>query len=202
MGFLYSLVWITGQIPLRLGLIQRTGLENVPNQGGVILAANHQSYWDPPILGCAIKRPAYYVAKQELFSLPVLGWILPRVHAVPIRRGTPDPKANKKAIKLLLSGQCLILFPEGTRGRGDQFLEPKSGVGLLALETKVPVVPVYLEGTRNLFFKWLYGKRTRVRFGSPLNAAWLDKVPADRAGYRQVAEEVMKRIESLSASKL
>jgi 1-acyl-sn-glycerol-3-phosphate acyltransferase len=197
MGILYSLVWIIGQIPIRLGLIQTFGWENVPREGGVILASNHQSYWDPPILGCAINRPAYYLAKQELFSLPVLGWILPRVHAVPIRRGTPDPKANKKAIKLLLSGQCLILFPEGTRGRGDRFLEPKSGVGLLALEAKVPVVPVHLQGTRNLFFKWLIGNRTKVRFGSPLSTEWLEKIPADRKGYRTVAAEVMKRIESL-----
>ena len=162
------------------------------------MAANHQSYLDPPVLGFSLKRPSYYIAKYELFSNRLMGWLLATLHAIPIKRSAADLQAYKKAINLLLSGECLVLFPEGTRSRGDQFLEPKLGVGLLALAAKVPIVPVYLKNTRG-FWKTFFKKSISVRFGKPIEPDWLKRIPADRSGYQKVAQEIMRRIEALKS---
>lgn len=197
MSFLYNLSWALGQLLLTFGLIKTSGLENVPASGGVILAANHQSYFDPPFLGFSLKREAFYVAKKELYGFKPIGWLLRQLNTVSVKRGIPDPQAYKKAIKLLLSGRCLVLFPEGTRSRGDRFLEPKLGVGLLALEAKVPIVPVYLENTRGFLRLLFTRKRVSIRFGPPLGIKWLETLTNDKAGYQQVVGEWLKRIESM-----
>ena len=200
MSLLYNSSWALGQALLTFGLIKTSGLENVPASGGVILAANHQSYFDPPFLGFSLRREAFYVAKKELYGFKPLGWLLRQLNTVPIKRGAFDPLAYKKAIKLLLSGRCLVLFPEGTRSRGDRFLEPKLGVGLLALEAKVPIVPVYLENTRGFLRLLFTRKRVSIRFGQPLEIEWLETITNDKAGYQQVVQELMRRIESLRCS--
>ena len=200
MTMLYHLSWVIGQLVLGSGLVIRSGLENIPSQGGVILASNHQSYWDPPILGISLPRESFFLAKKELFRHKLLGWLISRLHTIPVSRDTPDPQAYKMAIKVLLSGKSLILFPEGTRNRGEEFLEPKLGVGLLALEAQVPIVPVYLENTRNLWKTLKNGKKILVKFGQPLSLSWLKGVSPDKSGYRQVAREVMGRIQNLKDS--
>lgn len=200
MSMLYHLSWVIGQLLLGSGLVIRSGLENVPAQGGVILASNHQSYWDPPVLGISLPRETYFLAKKELFRHKLLGWLISRLHTIPISRDTPDPQAYKMAIKVLLSGKSLILFPEGTRNRGEEFLEPKLGVGLLALEAQVPIVPVYLENTRNLWKSLKDGKRVLVRFGQAIDIAWLKGISRDKSGYKQVARELMSRIQNLKDS--
>jgi 1-acyl-sn-glycerol-3-phosphate acyltransferase len=192
----YTLVWLAGRFLIASGMLKIYGQENLSDLRGIILAANHQSYLDPPIVGISLKRPAYFMAKAELFRFKPLGWLLGKLNTVSIQRGIADLQAYKKAIKLLLSGQALIIFPEGTRSRGDRFLEPKLGVGLLAKEARVPIVPVYLENTKR-FCRWFFKKRITVEFGAPLEVCWLDKIRPDRTGYQQIAQEVMRRIESL-----
>lgn len=197
MNVLYCIAWLAGQIFLVLGLIKRSGLENIPKKGGVILASNHAAYWDPPILGFSLFRESFFVAKQELYRHRLLGWLMSQLNTIAIKRGTADPAAYKKVINLLLSGKSLILFPEGTRSRGDQFLEPKPGIGLLALEAGVPIVPSYLKNTRNLWTTLKSRQGIAVRFGRPIEISWLAQIPRNKLGYEKVAREVMSRIEKL-----
>ncbi len=196
MSVLYTLVWVAGRFLIAAGMLEIYGQDNLSGLRGVILAANHQSYLDPPILGISLRRPAYYMAKVELFRFRIMAWLLGKLNTVSIQRGVADLQAYKKAIKLLLSGQALIIFPEGTRSRGDRFLEPKLGVGLLAREARVPIVPVYLENTRG-FCRWFFKKSITVEFGAPLEVSWMEKVKPDRTGYQQIAQEVMRQIEVL-----
>ena len=199
---IYSLAWIiVGGILRFFARIKRYGLENVPRRGGLILAANHRSYWDPPIVSTSVYRPVYFLAKRELFDFPPLGWLFRKLHTIPMTRESPELGSYKAAINHLLSGQVLILFPEGTRSPSGQFLEPKLGVGRIALETSVPIVPVYLENSRPLWKALLGRNRLTVSFGQPLESQWLQNFPKNKAGYRQVAQELMDRIKKLKENK-
>ncbi len=122
------------------------GAQNVPADGPAILVSNHVSYLDPPTLGCAIRRPVTYMAKTELFSIPVLAPIIRALGAFPVDRSRGDIAAIKQAAHVLETGAVLGMFPEGTRNR-DGTVRPQLGVALLASMTGAPVVPAYLSGT-------------------------------------------------------
>lgn len=148
------------------------GEERIPAEGGVLLAANHASVLDPPLIGCAATRPVHFMAKAELFSIPVLSWALPRVGAFPVHRGTADRNAIRLAIEYLHRGEVVAMFPEGTRTLTGELLPPQRGVALIALRTGVPVVPVGLIGTFRPF-RVEKGiprlNRLVVRFGEPID---------------------------------
>ncbi len=117
--------------------LRRLGREHIPS-GGVILAANHRSFLDPFAIGCCLPRPIYFVAKEELFHNPLLGWFLNCMGAFPVRRGASDQESVKTALALLERGDAVVIFPEGTRIRVGSLAEPKRGVGRLALQSGKP----------------------------------------------------------------
>jgi 1-acyl-sn-glycerol-3-phosphate acyltransferase len=119
---------------------------NVPAEGPAIVACNHVSYLDPPALGCALPRPMAYMAKIELFAIPVLGPVIRALGAFPIDRSRGDVAAIKQAAAVLGTGALLAMFPEGTRNV-DGSAKPQLGVALLASMTGAPVVPAYVSGT-------------------------------------------------------
>lgn len=119
--------------------------ERVPRTGPLILAANHTSYFDPFALGIAATREVHFMAKDTLFWGP-LAWLLPRWNAIPVKRGTADLGALRTALKVLKAGKALAIFPEGTRGMGDDLQAARAGVGFLAARTSAPVLPVFIEG--------------------------------------------------------
>ncbi|HEX6971434.1 MAG TPA: lysophospholipid acyltransferase family protein, partial [Limnochordia bacterium] len=127
------------------------GLENLPRQGSLILAANHASYIDPPLLGAATPRRLYFMAKRELFTIPLFGALIRRFGAFPVRRGALDRQAIRSALELLARGEAVVLFPEGTRHRSGGLLPGQQGVAMLASRSGAPIVPVGLVGTRRLF---------------------------------------------------
>lgn len=127
------------------------GAEHIPDTGAVIVAPNHKSNFDPPIVGVAIKnRLVHYMAKAELFKNPMFGWLLRKMGAFPVKRGTVDRMAIKQAVKELKNGHVLGIFPEGTRIKKDGLGRFHSGMASLALMTGVPIVPVAVLGTRTL----------------------------------------------------
>jgi glycerol-3-phosphate dehydrogenase (NAD(P)+) len=125
----------------------RLGREHLPGSGPLILASNHRSFLDPWVVGLCLRRPIYFVAKQELFGKRWQAWLLSSLGAFPIRRGESDEEAMATARALLERGEALVIFPEGTRIRSGGLGRPKRGVGRLALETGAPVVPVAVSGT-------------------------------------------------------
>jgi 1-acyl-sn-glycerol-3-phosphate acyltransferase len=173
------------------------GDEFIPRNGGVIIASNHTAYIDPPLVGMASPRELYYLAKKELFKIKVFGWFIKKLNAIPISRGEYDRKGLKRSVELLKQGKALVLFPEGRRSKNGKLQEPRPGIGKIALEAEVPIVPAYVSNSRNLIQSIIKGKSIGVCFGTPVDPRWLSKVPRNKEGYRLVGQEIMRRINIL-----
>jgi 1-acyl-sn-glycerol-3-phosphate acyltransferase len=173
---------------------RRMGAEHIPKTGGVIIASNHVAYVDPPFLGAVAPRELFYLAKAELFSNALFGWLIGKYNAIPVTRGAFDRRAIIRAVELLKGGKALLLFPEGTRSRDGKFLEPKLGVGKIALEAGVPVVPVCIHNSGHLFASFFRRKRLVIAFDAPIRTNFLEKLPKDKEGYKNIGQEIMKKI--------
>lgn len=174
------------------------GRENVPEKGPVLVACNHVSLLDPPVLGSAIFRESGYVAKKELFAVPGLGRLFGSVNAIPIDRSRLSRETLEVLVGFLDSGRVLVMFPEGTRSRTGRLGSAKPGVGMLLARRPVTVVPAYIEGTdaplRNVFRRG----RMRVVFGRPL--ALPPDVTSTSEGWgdpRRIAESILEAIRCL-----
>jgi 1-acyl-sn-glycerol-3-phosphate acyltransferase len=176
---------------------RRIGTEHIPRSGGVIIASNHAAYVDPPFLGAVTPRELFYLAKAELFSNALFGWLIGKYNAIPVTRGAFDRKAISRAVELLQEGKALLLFPEGTRNREDQFLEPKLGVGKIALEAGVPIVPAYVHNSGRLLSSFLKRKRLIIGFDDPIDRDFLAKLPEGKEGYKSIGQEIMRKIGTL-----
>lgn len=127
------------------------GRENVPPKGAIIVAPNHKSDWDPPLIGVAFDtRIIHYMAKEELFKNPIFGWIIRQFGTFPVKRGAVDRTAIRQAIRELKAGNPLGIFPEGTRIRREGLGRFHSGMASLALMTGTPILPVAVIGSRYL----------------------------------------------------
>ncbi|CEP67702.1 1-acyl-sn-glycerol-3-phosphate acyltransferase [Moorella glycerini] len=140
------------------------GRENFPLEGPVIVIANHISYLDPVAVGVAAPRTVRFMAKEELFHIPIVNWIITGLHAFPVRRGRSDRAALKAALEVLHDGQVLGMFPEGTRSKDGRLLPFQHGAALLALKTGAPLLPVAVKNTNRVF----RGGRIKVIIGQPL----------------------------------
>src|SRR5918998_2000 len=145
--------WLLKPFILAYFRLRRLGREHIP-EGGVVLAANHRSFLDPFAIGYCLPRPIYFVAKQELFENPLLGWLLNCMGAFPIRRGESDEESMDTAVELLDRGDAVVIFPEGTRIQAGSLGKPKRGVGRLALQSGAPVVPVAVAGSERVRSGW------------------------------------------------
>jgi 1-acyl-sn-glycerol-3-phosphate acyltransferase len=117
--------------------------DRVPRKGSVIVASNHISLADPPVVGAAIPREMYYLGKKELFQNRFLCAVVTAYNTIPVSRGRPDRAALRRIAQLLQEGQAVLVFPEGTRGPGDRLLPAKIGLGKLAMDAGVDVVPAH-----------------------------------------------------------
>jgi 1-acyl-sn-glycerol-3-phosphate acyltransferase len=149
--------------------LRREGAEHVPASGPLLLAANHRSFLDPFVIAALTRRPVYYVAKRELFSKRWQAWVLGALGAFPIDRGAGDAEAMATARAILRRGDCVVIFPEGTRIRTGPLGAPRRGVGRLALETGAPVVPVAVLGTEAVRRGWwVRPRKVSLRCGAPV----------------------------------
>jgi len=182
------------------------GAENVPTTGGVILAANHASFIDPPLVGAGLKRDINYLARESLFRFPIVGSILHSWNAVPVDREGGGAKGLKIILDRLLGGAGIILFPEGTRTRDGKLQPARSGIGLTVIKSTAPVVPVRVFGTFEAYgrhMKFPRPHRVMVKYGKPMDfealraeAKTCDK-PRLKEIYQQVADEIMAAIAKL-----
>jgi len=191
--------------PIAVGLmrlyfrLEVDGREHVPLAGPLLLVSNHLSVLDPPLVGGASPRELFFLAKEELFRIPVLGGLIRALNARPVKRDGPDSRALKTALRLLDEGRALLVFPEGTRGVEGRLAEGKPGAGMLAVMSEAPVVPVHVSGTGRALPPGGVAPRpakVRVRFGPPLHfkAAGDD---ARKERYREATREMMRAIAQL-----
>ncbi len=169
--------------------MKRIGREHLPKRGPLLLASNHRSFLDPFVIGMLVRRPVYYMAKRELFERRWQAWILNALGAFPVDRKAGDSAAMDTAREILERGDCVVLFPEGTRVRPGPLGPPHRGVGRLALETGAPVAPVAVIGTEDVRRGWrIRPRKVRVRVGAPIN------LPTTGSSSRGLAAAVTERI--------
>jgi 1-acyl-sn-glycerol-3-phosphate acyltransferase len=171
-----------------------TGAQRIPREGAVIIAPNHKSFWDSFFIAAATRRPVRYMGKSELFEKGA-GRLLVALGAFPVRRGLADDEALETARTVLRQGGVLALFPEGTRVREpDELGEPRSGVGRLALELGVPLLPAAISGTENLFLGPLpKPRRVAISFGEPIDVA--TQGPSPEAARELVSESLWPEVQ-------
>jgi len=145
-----------------------SGLHHLPKHGGFLLAANHASFLDPPMIGCHLSRQIAYFARKTLWRGGIASWWLDAVGTIPVDRdGGQDISAIKRVLKAIKDERGLILFPEGTRTTDGKLQSAKPGVGFLAIKTQVPVVPVRIFGSYEAF-----GKGRGLRLGTPVTVVF------------------------------
>ena len=188
--------WIAGHVilvppirgPLRLQVI---GGENIPDEGPVLIVSNHISQIDPPVLGiAALPRRSHYMAKAELFRIPLLRRIVYRMGAFPVERGGADRRALRLARDVLRRDDVLLMFPEGTRYTDGRLRPGLPGAGSLGLEPGVTVVPAAIWGSNRLF------RKVRVAFGPPLDLSGIPAGPRSTRS-RDAADRMMAAIAGL-----
>ena len=160
-------------VPLWGGLTVRGG-ENIPDRGPVILAPNHRAYMDPPYLSMVLKRQLRMMGKEELFKVPVLGAYIRAMAAFPVKRGSPDRAAIRRAMEEIKAGHVLGIFPEGKRSDPGTLSPAEKGFALIAKQTGAPIIPIALEGTDRvhpMHAKRLYRAHVTATVGKPMTAA-------------------------------
>lgn len=189
------LTWAVLRVVFRMRVI---GVENVPREGPALLAANHVSVLDPPVVGSGASRPLQFMAKAELFRIPLLGRLIRGLNAYPVEREGADAGALRYALLLLREGKALLVFPEGTRGTEGALQRGRPGAGMLAALSEAPVVPVYVEGTGRVLPRGASRVRLwpiTVRYGPPL---YFER-GRGKHRYQEISDQIMAAIGRLKA---
>jgi 1-acyl-sn-glycerol-3-phosphate acyltransferase len=176
------------------------GRENIPSQGRVILASNHVSYLDPPMVGASCPRIVSFLAKEGLFKNPLFGWFITHLNAFPIKTKSGDLRALRWAIRELKADRVIVIFPEGGRVEPGMTEEPRRGVGLLIAKTSAPVVPVFIKGAGEalpVHAKSIRLKKVKVYFGRPVRVEKAGPGFNKRDFYHSLTLRVMDEIDRL-----
>jgi len=198
-GFCHAVIKIISSAAFRGDIV---GLENLPGTGGYIVAANHASHLDPPIVGLHLPRQVNFFARKTLWKPGLAAWWLDGVGTIPVDRdGGTDVTAIKRVLQALKQGHVIIFFPEGTRSPDGQLQTAKPGVGLIACKTGVPVVPARVFNSAEAF-----GRGGRLRLGTPvdvtygraLRAADYDQPQLGKERYQWAADRIMAAISELT----
>lgn len=171
------------------------GAEKLPSLGPVILAVNHVSMWDPVLVGCGLQRQVCYMAKEELFTVPLFGSAIRKCGAFPVKRSQSDTGAIRQALEILKGQQVLGLFPEGTRSKTGEMQKGLPGMVLLMDKAKAPIVPIRVYGTQHLL-RQARGKIGMI-VGDPITPEMLQPPEGVENRREWVAAKIMEAIHAL-----
>jgi 1-acyl-sn-glycerol-3-phosphate acyltransferase len=196
-GWTYTLARIILTIPtILIYRVRAIGAENVPKDGPLVLAPNHLSQMDHFFAGVYLRRKIRFMAKSQLFGPPLLTYVYKHGGVFPVRRGHHDEEAFETVRQLLSQGEMLLVYAEGGRSRSGELGEPKPGIGRIALESGVPIVPVAIYGSAAVRrWKRLRFPRVTVQFGQPLTFA-IEEAPS-RERQLEVATEVFGQVRTM-----
>lgn len=195
--FAYFISQITAKSLFSFKVVHR---ERIIEEGGVILAMNHESYLDPPLAGIACHRELHYLARKTLQQWPILGPILPKLNVVPVDQDRADMSALKTIIKLIRAGHATVIFPEGSRTLDGQLQPAQPGLGLVIAKTLAPVVPMRIFGAHRAFPR---GGKPRpftpitLVVGEPIHFTKDDLSGEGRELYQRLSERVLERIAAI-----
>lgn len=164
------------------------GRENMPMSGGIVLAVNHRSNWDPVLAGIASPRPLTFMAKEELFKNPVFGALIRKLGAFPVKRGSGDIGAFRAAMKILSDKGVMLIFPEGHRIKDGKRGKVGAGVTAIAQRGKVPVVPMFISGS----YKWM--SKMTVAIGEPISLEEYYGKKLSNQEQKKIAEGIMDKM--------
>ncbi len=181
--------WFRGEV---------VGRENIPTSGPFLIASNHASHLDPPVVGSQIARQMRFFARKSLWSNRIARWWLDEVETIPVDRDGGDVAAIRRVLQALQEDRAIVLFPEGTRSMDGLLQKPKPGVGLLACKSGVPVVPCRVYGSFEAFGKGAkiprFGTPISIVFGKPITAAEYDDPKAGKERYLVASQRIFERI--------
>jgi len=213
MSFTYYLVYTLSKIAARFFFgFEIVHQKRMIEEGPVILAANHQSYFDPPLIGICSKRAVYYLARKTLMDIPFLGKLLPQINVISVDRDGNDMTALKKIIRIVRSGNGVVLFPEGTRSPDGNLQRGKGGIGLIIAKTRAPVQPMRIFGSYEAFPKKTENESAEITLtpitvvvGEPIRFSDRELDPANHGGderalYQHLSDRVMAAIAELQIS--
>ena len=190
----YTFSRLAARLFFRFRILHR---ERMLQSGPVILAMNHQSYFDPPLAGNACDRPIYYLARRSLLKVPVLRWLLPKVNVIPVNQEAIDRSALKTLIQVVKAGNGALVFPEGSRTLDGELQPGQPGIGLVIAKTRAPVVPMRIFGAHQA----LPREGGRIRFhpitivvGEPIYFSAADLDEGGKDAYGRLSQRVMDAI--------
>lgn len=196
--FCRSLIVLVGRVFFRLRIVHR---ERMINHGPVILASNHESYLDPPLVGSVSHRAIFFLARKTLLDGSFFGWLLPKLNVIPVDQEGNDRSALKALIRILRAGEGTLVFPEGERTKDGRLQPALPGLGFVIAKTLAPVVPMRIFGARQA---WPRGGRpvpfrpVTVVVGEPIHFTAADLQPPGKDLYLRLSQRVMDAIAALS----
>ncbi len=196
---LYGCLWLLSRAIGWLCFRYRA-VGSVPQQGGFLIASNHASYLDIPLLGCGIPRRVWYLGRHDLFTVPWLNGLLQALGWIPLRIGRLDRDAFGKAVSHIKAGKPVVIFPEGGRTMTGALKSGKPGIGVIVAQTGCQVVPAYIEGTFEVLppgARWPSFHRVTVAYGAPIDFSSDAARLEGKAFYRHVSRTVMAKIAEL-----
>jgi 1-acyl-sn-glycerol-3-phosphate acyltransferase len=174
-----------------------TGIEKLPEKGGVIVVSNHASHLDPLVIGSAIrKRQATFIAKRGLFKIPLIGAFV-KTFSFPVDRDAPQPSTIKEAVRRLKNGELIVMFPEGGRSRDGRLLDAKRGAGMIAAMSKAVIVPAFIDGTDKALpagARYIKLSKIKVFFGNPIE---IKGAETGKDSQEKIGGDIMEAIKNL-----
>ncbi len=200
-SLIYRILWwvFTGLL-LAFFRFRTYGEDLFPGSGGVIVAANHASYSDIPVLGCAVQRRIFFLGRANLFPYQFFHWALRRLGWIPLRTHRLDRKAFGEALSLLVKGKPVVIFPEGGRTEDGSLQPGRPGIGYLVAESHCQVIPAFISGTFNVLppgARWPRCSQVSVTFGKPISFPTMESGVRPKEFYERVGRTVMEHIAEL-----